>query len=120
MADQNDKKQYDALDVPQEAQTLGGVELLRVGVNEDKLFIEARPALTDPAEWGEILAEITRRLGLLYEMSDTGFSEEDVVVAIEEAYAAELGAGLIDDDDEDDEDDDEDEDEHKAGPKPSS
>ena len=64
----------------------------RIAVNEDKLFLTTRPALKDPAEWGEILAELTRRLGVLYDMGDTGYTEQDVVVAIEEAYAAEMGA----------------------------
>jgi Domain of unknown function (DUF5076) len=92
MSDSETKAEYEALPLPAEALARGGVELLRAAVNEDELFILARPALKDPAEWGEILAEITRRLGLLYEMDDTGFSEQDVIVAIEEAYAVEMGA----------------------------
>ena len=35
------------------------------------------------------------RLGLLYAMGDTGFDEHDVIVAIEEAYAAEMGGKPI-------------------------
>jgi hypothetical protein len=89
------KKEYEALTMPSEALAHGGVELLRVAVTDDELFILARPALKDPAEWGEILADVTRRLGLLYDMSDTGFAERDVVVAIEEAYAAEMGAKVV-------------------------
>ena len=92
MTDRDPKRGYEALPLPAEALAQGGVELLRAAVSEEELFILARPALKDPAEWGEILAEITRRLGLLYEMGDTGFSEQDVIVAIEEAYAAEMGA----------------------------
>jgi hypothetical protein len=89
------KKGYDALPVPDEAAAHGGVEVLRVAVSDDELFILARPALKDPAEWGEILGEVTRRLGLLYAMGDTGFDEHDVIVAIEEAYAAEMGAKSV-------------------------
>jgi hypothetical protein len=92
MSDSDEKREYEALAVPEEALTHGGIELLRIAVNEDKLFLTTRPALKDPAEWGEILAELTRRLGVLYDMADTGFSEQDVIVAIEEAYAAEMGA----------------------------
>src|SRR5215813_8862085 len=95
MSNPDENKRYDALTMPSEALAHGGVELLRVAVTDDELFILARPALKDPAEWGEILAEITRRLGLLYEMGDTGFSERDVIVAIEEAYAAEMGANTV-------------------------
>ena len=95
MTDHDAKHGYEALPLPAEALAQGGVELLRAAVSEEELFILARPALKDPAEWGEILAEITRRLGLLYEMGDTGFSERDVIVAIEEAYAAEMGAKAV-------------------------
>jgi hypothetical protein len=92
MSEVETKQGYDALPVPDEPAAHGGVEVLRVAVSDDELFILARPALKDPAEWGEILGEVTRRLGLLYAMGDTGFDEHDVVVAIEEAYAAEMGA----------------------------
>ena len=69
MSDPDEKKAYDALAVPEEALARGGVELVRIAVNEDKLFLTTRPALKDPAEWGEILAELTRRLGVLYDMA---------------------------------------------------
>jgi hypothetical protein len=95
MSDVATKKGYEALPVPDEAAAQGGVELLRVAVSDDELFILARPALKDPSEWGEILGEITRRLGRLYVMGDTGFGEHDVIVAIEEAYAAEMGAKSV-------------------------
>jgi hypothetical protein len=95
MSDVATKKGYEALPVPDEAAAQGGVELLRVAVSDDELFILARPALKDPSEWGEILGEITRRLGRLYAMGDTGFDEHDVIVAIEEAYAAEMGAKSV-------------------------
>ena len=89
------KQGYDVLPVPDEAAAHGGVEVLRIAVSEDELFILARPTLKDPAEWGEILGEVTRRLGLLYAMGDTGFDEHDVIVAIEEAYAAEMGGKSV-------------------------
>jgi Domain of unknown function (DUF5076) len=95
MSDLDDKKEFEALSVPDEALARGGVELLRVAMSDDKLFLSARPALKDPAEWGEILAELTRRLGVLYDMGDTGFSEQDVIIAIEEAYAAAMGATSV-------------------------
>jgi hypothetical protein len=89
------KQGYDALPVPDEAAAHGGVEVLRVAVSDDELFILARPALKDLAEWGEILGEVTRRLGLLYAMGDTGFAEHDVIIAIEKAYAAEMGTNSV-------------------------
>jgi len=92
MSDFDEKKEYETLPVPDEALTRGGVELLRVAMVSNKLYLSVRPAFTDPADWGEILAEVTRRIGLLYEMEDSGFSESDAIVAVEEAYAAEMGA----------------------------
>ena len=95
MSDTRDKKEYETLPVPDEALTLGGVEMLRVALIGNKFYLSVRPGFKDPAEWGDILAEVTRRLGLLYEMGDTGFGEADAIVAIEEAYATELGAKAV-------------------------
>jgi hypothetical protein len=92
MSDLTEKKEYETLPVPDEAVTQGGVELLRVAMISNKLYLSIRPGFKDPADWGEVLAEITRRIGLLYEMEDRGFSEADAIVAVEEAYAAEMGA----------------------------
>jgi hypothetical protein len=87
-----DKKEYETLPVPEEALTRGGVELLRVAMIDNELYVSIRPGFKDPADWGDVLAEITRRLGVLYDMADSGFTEADVVVAVEEAYAAGMGA----------------------------
>lgn len=66
--------------------------MLRVAMTDEKLYVSIRPGFKDPADWGEVLAEITRRLGVLYDMSDSAFTEADTVVAVEEAYAAAMGA----------------------------
>jgi hypothetical protein len=87
-----DQKEYETLPVPDEALTQGGVELLRVAMVGDKLYVSIRPGFKDPADWGDVLAEVTRRLGLLYDMADSGFTEADAVVAVEEAYATVMGA----------------------------
>src|SRR5260370_38401016 len=92
MAESGEKERYDSLAVAEEALARGGVELLRIAGNEDKLFLTTRPALKDPAEWGEILAELTGRLGVLFDMGGTGYSEQDVVLAIGEACPADMGA----------------------------
>jgi Domain of unknown function (DUF5076) len=87
-----DKKEYETLPIPEEALTRGGVELLRVAMIDEKLYVSIRPGFKDPADWGDVLAEITRRLGVLYDMADTGFNGADTTVAVEEAYATAMGA----------------------------
>ena len=90
----SDKPTYDALAIPNEAVTNGGVEILRAGMIDDELYVTARHAFKDPAQWGEVLADITRRLALLYSM-ETDLSEEEARIEIEEAYAAEMGAEVV-------------------------
>jgi hypothetical protein len=86
----SDKPTYDALAIPNEAIANGGVEILRAGMIDDELYVTARHAFKDPAQWGEVLADITRRLALLYSM-ETDLSEAEARIEIEEAYAA-MGA----------------------------
>jgi hypothetical protein len=92
----SDKPIYDALAIPNEAIANGGVEILRAGLVDDELYVTARHAFADPAQWGEVLADITRRLALLYSM-ETDLSEEEALAEIEEAYATEMGARVVGD-----------------------
>ena len=87
----SDKPIYDALAIPNEAIANGGVEILRAGLVDDELYVTARHAFKDPAQWGEVLADITRRLALLYSM-ETDLTEAEALAEIEEAYATEMGA----------------------------
>ena len=96
MPTSSDKPIYDALAIPNEAVAKGGVEILRAGMIDDELYVTARHAFKDPAEWGEVLAYITRRLALLYSM-ETDLSEAEALTEIEEAYAAEMGAEVVPD-----------------------
>jgi len=96
MSPQSDKPIYDALAIPDEAAANGGVEILRAGLVDDELYVAARHAFKDPAQWGEVLADITRRLALLYSM-ETDLTEAEALTEIEEAYAAEMGAKVIED-----------------------
>ena len=96
MPPSSDKPIYDALAIPNEAIANGGVEILRAGLIDDELYVTARHAFKDPAQWGEVLADITRRLALLYSM-ETDLSEAEARIEIEEAYAAELGAEVVPD-----------------------
>jgi hypothetical protein len=89
-----EKPIYQALALPNEALANGGVEILRAGVIDDELFVTARHAFKDPAQWGEVLADITRRLGLLY-AAETDLSEQEAIAEIEEAFAAAMGAPVV-------------------------
>jgi hypothetical protein len=96
MAITRDNAIYDALALPSEALANGGVEILRIGLIDDELYVTARHAFKDAAQWGDVLAEITRRLGLLYSV-ETDLTEAEAIAEIEEAYAAALGAPVIED-----------------------
>lgn len=96
MAILRDSPIYDALALPSEALANGGVEILRIGLIDDELYVTARHAFKDAAQWGDVLAEITRRLGLLYSV-ETDLTEAEAIAEIEEAYAAALGAPVIED-----------------------
>ncbi len=96
MSTSSESPSYDALAIPNEALANGGTEILRAGLIDDELYVTARHAFKDPAQWGEVLADITRRLALLYSM-ETDLSETEALVEIEEAYAAEMGAKVVED-----------------------
>jgi hypothetical protein len=87
-----DSRVYQALALPNEALEKGGLEILRVGLIEDQLYVSARPVLGQVSQWGEVLAEIARRLGGIYAAQTQGLSQRDVTVQIAEAFAADMGA----------------------------
>jgi Domain of unknown function (DUF5076) len=87
MAFISDHQIYDALPISNDALDKGGVELLRAGVVDEELFVTARRvAFPEPAHWGWMLADITRRLASLY-AADGTFSEAEVRAAIVSAFA---------------------------------
>ncbi len=90
-----DQQVYQALVLPDEALDRGGVEILRAGIIEDELYVSARHAFKDPAQWGEVLADITRRLGQLY-AAEGEYARKEVIAAIASAFAADLGAPAVD------------------------
>jgi len=90
-----DKRIYDALALPNEAISQGGVEILRAGLIDDELFVSARRVFKDPAQWGEVLGDIARRIALLYSAEDTDLTEEEILAEIEQAFAADLGAPVV-------------------------
>jgi hypothetical protein len=93
MAKGNDEPRiYQALALPEQALDNGGVEILRLGIIDDELYVSALPAFKAPSQWGEVLAEVAVRLGAVYAAQNTGLNKKDVTIDIAEAFAAELGA----------------------------
>jgi hypothetical protein len=88
----DDPRVYQALALPEQALENGGLEILRLGIIDDELYVSALPAFKTPAQWGEVLAEVARRLGVIYAAQKTGLNKKDVSVDIAEAFAAEMGA----------------------------
>jgi hypothetical protein len=91
----NEPQVYHALALPEQALSNGGVEILRLGIVNDELYVSALPAFDTPAPWGEVLAEVTKRLGAIYAAQKTGLSKKDIMVQIAEAYLAEMGASPV-------------------------
>jgi hypothetical protein len=88
----DDPRIYQALALPEQALENGGVEILRVGIVDDDLYVSALPTFKAPSLWGEVLADIARRLGGIYAAQTPGLSRQDVTVQIAEAFAADMGA----------------------------
>jgi len=88
----DDPRVYQALALPEKALESGGVEILRLGIIDDELYVSALPAFEAPAQWGEVLAEVALRLGAIYAARKTGLNKKDATVQIVEAFAAEMGA----------------------------
>jgi cell division septation protein DedD len=91
----NEPQVYHALALPEQALSDGGVEILRLGIVNDELYVSALPAFDTPAPWGEVLAEVTKRLGTIYAAQKAGLSKKDIMVQIAEAYLAEMGASPV-------------------------
>jgi hypothetical protein len=91
MRDDDDPRIYAALAMPNAAIENGGLEILRAGIIDDELHVGARRAFKDPKQWGEVLADIARRIAKLY-ADETTRTERDVIAAIGSAFAAQFGA----------------------------
>jgi hypothetical protein len=76
--------------LPPQALDNGGAEILRAGIIDDELYVTVRPAFHDPGKWGEVLAEVARRVGAIY--AAEGLNVDDATIQIAEAFAAEMGA----------------------------
>ena len=77
MANGNDDPRiYQALALPEQALENGGLEILRLGLIDDELYVSALPAFKAPAQWGEVLAEVANRLGAIYARAEVGPEQE--------------------------------------------
>ena len=88
----DDPRVYQALALPEKALEDGGVEILRLGIIKDELYVSALPAFTAPSQWGEVLAEVAERLGAIYAAQNGALDPKDVIVQIAEAFVSEMGA----------------------------
>jgi hypothetical protein len=88
----DDPRVYAALAMPNAALENGGVEILRVGVIEDELHVQARRAFKDPKLWGAVLADVAKRIAAVY-AAETKRTREDAFAAILAAFAADIGSG---------------------------
>jgi hypothetical protein len=86
----DDPRVYQALALPAQALDHGGTEILRAGIIDDELYVTALPAFRDPGKWGEVLAEVAKRVGAIY--AAEGLDLEDATIQVAEAFAAEMGA----------------------------
>ena len=78
----DDPRVYRALALPEQALERGGVEILRLGIIDDELYVSTLPAFEAPAQWGEVLAEVAQRLGAIYAAQKTGLNKTDATVEI--------------------------------------
>ncbi len=93
MANGNDDPRiYQALALPEQALENGGLEILRLGIVNDELYVSALPAFKNPGQWGEVLADIAWRIGAIYAAQNPGLTKKDVTVQIVEAFATDMGA----------------------------
>ena len=91
----DDPRIYQALVLPEQALEKGGVEIMRLGIIDDELYVSALPAFKDASEWGEVLGEVARRLGAIYAAQNNGLNKRDVTIAIAEAFVADFGASPV-------------------------
>jgi len=91
----DDPRVYQALALPDQALERGGTEILRLGVVEGELYVAVLPAFETPARWGEVMAEVARRLAAIYATGKSGLTRKDATVEIVEAFAAEMGAQSV-------------------------
>ncbi|MGZ3409924.1 MAG: DUF5076 domain-containing protein [Xanthobacteraceae bacterium] len=86
---------YEALMMPTDALDKGGLEILRAGLVQDELYVTARRVFKEANHWGDVLADIARRIALMYAQEDTTLEEKEFLADIMEAFVADLGARKV-------------------------
>ena len=81
---------FEALVIPNEALTRGGVEILRAAIIEGQLHVTLRPAFQEPARWGGLLSEVARRVARAYAVAEN-LEESEVVFRIHSSFVSESG-----------------------------
>ncbi|MCX7311948.1 MAG: DUF5076 domain-containing protein [Alphaproteobacteria bacterium] len=87
-----DPRVYQALMLPEQALDKGGLEIMRLGIIDDELYVSALPAFKDVGQWGEVLGEVARRLAAVYAAQPGAPNVRDLTITIAEAFVADFGA----------------------------
>ena len=85
------KKAYETLSIPPGGRQDGGVEVLRAGVCGNNLTLSLRPALTDPQQWGVLLATVARQIAVIY-AKDRGLAADAVSEGIRAKFIEEMAS----------------------------
>ena len=85
------RKTYESLSIPPGGRQEGGVEVLRAGICGTNLTLSLRPALSDPAQWGVLLATAARQVAAIY-AQDRGLTAEAVCDDIREKFLEEMAS----------------------------
>ncbi len=96
MSDES-KNTYYALALPEDALNNGGVEILRAGLIDQRLYVTAMRAFDQPAPWGDVLADVARRIAQLFAAEDKSLTEQEILVQIGQAFVIDLGVPVVKD-----------------------
>ncbi len=84
--------QFEALIIPNEALSRGGVEILRAAIIEGQLHVTLRRTFERPDPWGGLLSEVARRVARIY-AAEGQLDEGEVVFRIHSTFVSEGGVG---------------------------
>jgi hypothetical protein len=76
---------FEALIIPDEALTRGGVEILRAAIIEGQLHVTLRRTFQEPDPWGSLLSEVARRVARAYCVGGD-LDEHEVVLRIHSSF----------------------------------
>jgi hypothetical protein len=79
--------QFEALIIPDEALSRGGVEILRAAIIEGQLHVTLRRTFERPDPWGGLLSEVARRVARVY-VADGKLDEGEVVFRIHSTFVS--------------------------------